>query len=115
MIARSKQRANRAKIDTHRDTRATSLTSRCSFCFQRSKSLVERSFVGNYNSSPPPVHGSYAFGVRRLASGCNYLSWRPLLFEVPITRNNAGNAGNAEIAGNAGNDQSPITNHPSTR
>ena len=63
MTARSKEGANRTKVEATGDSRATGLASRCGFCFHGSKSFVEKKFVENYNSSLASVYGFIIPGI----------------------------------------------------
>lgn len=43
VVESASERANRTKVQPHRNSRATSLASRCGFCFHGTKSFVEKS------------------------------------------------------------------------
>ena len=63
MAARSKEGANRTKIEAGGNTCATSLASRRGFCFHGSKSFAEKGFAEDYNSSLVTVHTFIIVGV----------------------------------------------------
>jgi hypothetical protein len=57
MTARSKEGANRTKVEAGGDSRATNLASRCDFWFHGPKFFVEKRFAKDYNSSLARVYG----------------------------------------------------------